>query len=194
MKFERSIGQDKAAPFDSLADARAWLIEELGAGGDTDDCAGAAGVGRPDMPVHAGAEAEEQPAEAERRGRPRIIDGRILYVEDNFRIAEITEMMLDDLGMVVTWAACAEDALKIIDAAVEPFDIVLTDIVMPGMSGVQLARRIGHHWADVPVVLTSGFSEELAQGYGSEYELLQKPFTRVALIECLQRYLGLPKP
>jgi hypothetical protein len=39
------------------------------------------------------------------------------------------------------------------------------------------------------VILTSGFSHELAQGQGSEYELLPKPFTRLALIQCLLRYL-----
>lgn len=115
--------------------------------------------------------------------------GRLLYVEDNVRIAEITEMMLDDLGLHVTWAASAEAALQTLDAVAEPFDLVFTDVVMPGMSGVELARRVEQHWPGIPVVLTSGFSHELAQGEGSEYELLPKPFTRLALIQCLLRYL-----
>jgi len=61
--------------------------------------------------------------------------------------------------------------------------------VMPGLSGVQLARRLNRRWPELPVVLVSGFSEELAAGYGAQFELLRKPFTRTALIDCLQRHL-----
>lgn len=118
-----------------------------------------------------------------------MLQGRLLYVEDNVRIAEITEMMLEDLGLQVIWAASAEEALQRLDAMQEPFDLVFTDVVMPGMSGVELAKRIEQHWPDLPVLLTSGFSNELALGLGSEYELLPKPFTRLALIQCLLRYL-----
>lgn len=118
-----------------------------------------------------------------------MLQGRLLYVEDNVRIAEITEMMLEDLGLQVIWAASAEEALQRLDGMLEPFDLVFTDVVMPGMSGVELARRIREHWPDIPVLLTSGFSHELALGLGSEYELLPKPFTRLALIQCLLQYL-----
>jgi CheY-like chemotaxis protein len=118
-----------------------------------------------------------------------MLRGRLLYVEDNVRIAEITEMMLDDLGLCVTWVPSAEVALQQLDSVEEPFDLVFTDVVMPGMSGVELAKRIEEYWPDLPVILTSGFSHELAQGQGSEYELLPKPFTRLALIQCLLRYL-----
>jgi CheY-like chemotaxis protein len=189
MKFERSISRAGPQSFDSVTDAMAWLdgerIPVAGGGGDAADPGLGVKLTQPD----ADSMGTDTAADTDFVASPTI-EGRILYVEDNFRIAEITEMMLDDLGMEVIWAACAEDAIKIIDETVTPFDIVLTDVVMPGLSGVQLARRISRHWPDVPVVLTSGFSEELAQGYGSEYELLQKPFTRLALIECLQRYLG----
>jgi CheY-like chemotaxis protein len=189
MKFERSISRTGSASFDGVANAMAWLDGERVpvAGGEDDVPDRGLGVKltRPDDDSLA----IDTSPNTDFVATP-VIEGRILYVEDNFRIAEITELMLDDLGLTVTWAACAEDALKIIDGTVTPFEMVLTDVVMPGLSGVQLARRISRHWPDVPVVLTSGFSEELAQGYGSEYELLQKPFTRLALIECLQRYLG----
>jgi CheY-like chemotaxis protein len=116
---------------------------------------------------------------------------RLLYVEDNAEIAEITCMMLEDIGLEIIRAASAEEALSFIGEAEgpPPFDIVLTDVVMPGLSGVQLARRLNRRWPNLPVVLVSGFSDELATGYGGQYELLRKPFTRGALVESLQRHL-----
>lgn len=116
---------------------------------------------------------------------------RLLYVEDNIQIAEITCMMLEDIGLAITQAASAEEALTIIGEGDDepPFDIVLTDVVMPGLSGVQLARRLNRRWPKMPVVLVSGFSDELAIGYGGQYELLRKPFTRGALLDSLQRHL-----
>lgn len=192
MKFERSINRAGSMSFVSIADATTWLNGEWAPVAGGGDEGVDPGLGVTLTQPNADPTAPDTAPDAGFVTSP-VIEGRILYVEDNFRIAEITELMLDDLGLTVTWAACAEDALKIIEEAEMPFDIVLTDVVMPGLSGVQLARRISRHWPDVPVVLTSGFSEELAQGYGSQYELLQKPFTRLALIECLQRYLGSPR-
>jgi len=113
--------------------------------------------------------------------------GRLLYVEDNPQIAELTTMMLEDAAFDIVCAASAEEALRIADAAAIPFDMVLTDVVMPGLSGVQLAMRLNRRWPDMPVVLTSGYGDELVTG--RQYELLSKPFTRGSLIECIERNL-----
>lgn len=115
--------------------------------------------------------------------------GRLLYVEDNAEIAEITCMMLEDMGLDIVRAASAEEALRIAGDGDLLFDMVLTDVVMPGLSGVQLARRLNRRWPALPVVLVSGFSDELAAGYGGQYELLHKPFTRGTLLDTLQRHL-----
>jgi CheY-like chemotaxis protein len=115
--------------------------------------------------------------------------GRLLYVEDNIQIAEITCLMLEDSGLEIVQANSAEEALRFAEEEQQSFDIVLTDVVMPGLSGVQLARRLNRRWPNLPIVLVSGFSEELALGYGAQYELLRKPFTRGALLDCLQRHL-----
>lgn len=117
------------------------------------------------------------------------LSGRLLYVEDNAQIAEITCIMMEDMGLEIVQAASAEEALRIAGEGDLPFDMVLTDVVMPGLSGVQLARRLNRRWPDLPIVLVSGFSEELASGYGAQYELLRKPFTRGALLDVLQRHL-----
>lgn len=117
------------------------------------------------------------------------LTGRLLYVEDNAQIAEITCMMMEDMGLEIVQAASAEEALLIAGDSDLQFDMVLTDVVMPGLSGVQLARRLNRRWPNLPIVLVSGFSEELAAGYGAQYELLRKPFTRGALLATLQRHL-----
>jgi len=117
------------------------------------------------------------------------LTGRLLYVEDNAQIAEITCMMMEDMGLEIVRAASAEEALRVAGEGDLQFDMVLTDVVMPGLSGVQLARRLNQRWPDLPVVLVSGFSEEIAAGYGAQYELLRKPFTRGALLDTLQRHL-----
>lgn len=113
--------------------------------------------------------------------------GRLLFVEDNADIAEMTSIMLEDAAFDIVMAGSAEEALRIADAAVVPFDMVLTDVVMPGLSGVQLAMRLNRRWPEMPVVLTSGYGDELVAG--RQYELLNKPFTRGALIECIERNL-----
>ncbi len=120
--------------------------------------------------------------------------GRLLYIEDNLEIAEITCMMLEDLGLEIVVGGSAEEALRIVDEQDAPFDIVLTDVVLPGLSGVQLARRLNRRWPKMPIILVTGFSEELALGYEGRYELLRKPFTRGALLDSLQRYLDGPLP
>lgn len=116
---------------------------------------------------------------------------RLLYVEDNPEIAGMTCLMLDDIGLEIIHVSSAEEALNRIAEAEgpPPFEIVLTDVVMPGISGVHLARRLNRRWPDLPVILVSGFGDNLATGYGAPYELLHKPFTRGALVESLQRHL-----
>ena len=117
------------------------------------------------------------------------LSGRLLYVEDNARISELTALMLEDVGIDIVQASWAEEALRIIETVELPFDMVLTDIVMPGLSGVQFARRLQERFPDMPIVLTSGYSDDLVAGYGGQYELLNKPFTRRALIDCIGRNL-----
>ena len=69
----------------------------------------------------------------------------------------------------------------------------MTDVVMPGMSGIALARVIAQRWPDLPVVLTSGYSDDLTAGQGGDFDLIQKPYSRKALIATLGRHLN-PEP
>lgn len=70
-------------------------------------------------------------------------------------------------------------------ADVDRFDVVFSDVVMPGMTGLDLAHAIRDRGIDVPIVLTSGYSDVLAQDGSFGFELLQKPYS----IEALSRML-----
>jgi len=122
------------------------------------------------------------------------LSGKVLLVEDNSRIAEVTMPLLEDLGLTPFWAVDAEEALTKLQSKDADFDIVLTDVVMPGMSGIALGRTISQRWPNLPVVLTSGYSDELTAGQGGDFDLIQKPYSRKVLISTLGRHLNNPKP
>jgi PAS domain S-box-containing protein len=102
---------------------------------------------------------------------------RVLVVEDNVEVGALATQTLAELGYVTAWAVDAQQALAELDRAPDAFDVVFSDVVMPGMNGVELAREIGRRHPEVPVVLTSGYSEALVHGAAGDFELLQKPYS-----------------
>jgi FixJ family two-component response regulator len=69
----------------------------------------------------------------------------------------------------------------------ERVSVVLTDVVMPGISGVDLAREIRRRWPALPVVLTSGYAQVLAEEGRDGFELLHKPYSVEELTRVLRR-------
>ena len=67
------------------------------------------------------------------------------------------------------------------------FDLVFSDVIMPGMSGVEMAQIIRERYPDLPVVLTSGYSSVLAQNIDHGFELIQKPYSVEALSRTLRK-------
>ena len=67
---------------------------------------------------------------------------------------------------------------------------MFSDVVMPGMNGVELAREISRRHPDVPVVLTSGYSDALVHGGAGDFELLQKPYSFDQLSLALRKEAG----
>lgn len=118
------------------------------------------------------------------------LSGTVLLVEDNARIAEVTVPLLEDLGLTPIWSPDAEDALLKLQKDDMKIDLVLTDVVMPGMSGIALGKTIAQRWPDIPVVLTSGYSDDLTAGQGGDFDLIQKPYSRKALLATLGRHLN----
>jgi PAS domain S-box-containing protein len=128
------------------------------------------------MPVDLPA-AEPNVALSERRS--------VLLVEDNETVGSFAHNLLCELGQEVTWATGADDALRILDEHRGKFDLVSTDVVMPGMNGIDLAQEVRRRWPDLPVVLTSGYSHVLAEEGSHGFELLQKPYTVDGLLGVL---------
>jgi DNA-binding NtrC family response regulator len=128
--------------------------------------------------------------EPEEHGRGR----RVLVVEDNIEVGKFSTQTLQDLGYETTWAANGNEALKLLDEAGARFDVVFSDVVMPGMSGVELGYEIRRRYPGLPVVLTSGYSHVLAQEGRHGFELLHKPYAAEELSRMLRRVTRQRKP
>jgi len=114
----------------------------------------------------------------------------VLVVEDNLEVGRFCTQILEDLGYRTTWATNAEDALERLGPDGTGFDIVFSDVIMPGIGGVSLADTLRKRLPELPVVLASGYSHILAQEGGHDYELLHKPYSAEQLSRILQRMLA----
>ncbi len=102
---------------------------------------------------------------------------RILVVEDNLQVGEFATQLLQELGHVTTHAPNGAAALRVLEERAEQFDVVFTDVVMPGMSGVELAEEVRRRHPRLRVILTSGYSHVLAEEGTHGFDLLQKPYS-----------------
>ncbi|ACK84169.1 PAS/PAC sensor hybrid histidine kinase [Methylorubrum extorquens CM4] len=134
----------------------------------------------PRVPAAVAEAALESAASDEARGH-----GHVLVVEDNEQVGRFSTQLLSELGFETTWAANAEAALRLLEEHPERYAAVFSDVVMPGMNGVELGKEIRKRQPDMPVVLTSGYSHVLAQEGSHGFELLHKPYA----IEDLTRVL-----
>ncbi len=114
--------------------------------------------------------------------------GTAMLVDDEPLIRMSTADMLMDLGYEVLEAGSAEEALKQMDAGAVP-DILVTDHLMPGMTGDELARNVRSRWPGIPVLIVSGYAE--ATGIAADLPRLTKPFRNAELAE---RIAGLHPP
>jgi DNA-binding NtrC family response regulator len=110
----------------------------------------------------------------------------VLVVEDNRDVGRFATDALTELGYAPTLVSSAAAALTELVRHPYRYDVVFSDVVMPGMTGIELGEEIRKLYADLPVVLTSGYSHVLAQNGTYGFELLQKPYS----IEQLSRVLN----
>jgi PAS domain S-box-containing protein len=125
---------------------------------------------------------------AEQPAAERACGGRVLVVEDNPDVAEVTISMLRELGYAVASASDAAMALQMLDA--QNFDLVVSDIVMPGvMDGVALAREARRRRPDLPILLVTGYAQTLGKQDG-EFPILRKPFDLPELSRVTARMIA----
>ncbi|UFZ02071.1 ATP-binding protein [Bradyrhizobium ontarionense] len=116
----------------------------------------------------------------------------VLVVEDNIAVGRSATEALAELGYRTTLVDNANDALEELISGMTRFDVVFTDVVMPGMTGLEFAEEIRRLELNVPVVLASGYSHVLAQQGTHGFELLRKPYSIEELSRVLRRVVPVP--
>ena len=143
------------------------------------------------FPRHEGSVDEPAPAAKEPIRAQR--EATVLLVEDDEAVRAATRRILERFGYTVVEAPEAETALELIRAEEITFDVVLTDAVMPGMSGLQLAEWLAAERPDLPLVLASGYTEDAISRGGPlapNVVFLEKPFTVHALSRTIADVLS----
>lgn len=114
----------------------------------------------------------------------------VLVVEDNERVGEFATQALQELGFDSILVPDAVSALSMLSETPEKFHIVFSDVVMPGISGIDMAKEIRNRCPNLPVILTSGYSHVLAQTGTHGFELLHKPYSVEQLSQILHKTLN----
>jgi CheY-like chemotaxis protein len=118
---------------------------------------------------------------------------RILFVDDEASIARLAQVMLKALGHTATTYGKPADGLAALRADPAGFDLVITDLTMPGMTGVDLARGVRQVRPDIPIILSSGYADEVPEETLKALgivEVLPKPFQMQALGAAVARATG----
>jgi two-component system cell cycle sensor histidine kinase/response regulator CckA len=115
---------------------------------------------------------------------PRGVE-RVLLVEDEALVRELASTGLQQQGYTVLTASNGAEALQVIEAAGdEPIDLLITDVVMPGMGGKALAEHVARRYHGIRVLFISGYATDAITHHGQlkpGTQFLSKPFTRAAL-------------
>ena len=124
---------------------------------------------------------EEQSGKVETPALPKGL--RVLLVEDNDRVREFAAELLGDLHCKVTTAEHGVEALELLEGG--EFDLVFSDVVMPAMTGIELARKVAADRPALPVLLATGFSESLTGSQGAEFKIVSKPYDGGSLARAI---------
>ncbi|MCX8044991.1 MAG: ATP-binding protein [Desulfobacterota bacterium] len=130
-------------------------------------------------------EHEEEPIE---RG-----SGRILFVDDEEALVEVGHEMLEEIGYTVSVKTDAREALEVFRAQPEQFDLIITDKNMPGMTGFDLAREIARIRPDIPMILCSGYHDEVEAEKARELgfrDIIVKPLSMRDIAETIKHALA----
>jgi len=123
---------------------------------------------------------------AEERRAPLALGRRLLVVEDDDGVRRSTARMLREFGFEVVEASTGEEALA---RAREGLDLVVTDVIMPGMPGTELATRLRAFRPGLPVVFLSGYEDLKTEKLPEGALFLGKPFMKSALLDLVDRAL-----
>lgn len=144
------------------------------------------------LPLTADSDDTEEQADSQIHGG----NERILLVDDERDILEVEKEMLRNLGYAITAQDNASAALKLFTGQPEQFDLVITDMTMPNMTGDKLAGELRKIRSNIPIILCTGFSElifkEKAESLGIK-GFLMKPVTKKSLSNMIRTVLDKPE-
>lgn len=121
----------------------------------------------------------------------------VLVVDDDLAVRLIVGRVLEESGRAVRAAPSGYLALAALTAAPETIGLVVSDVRMPGMSGLDLALEVRRSWPDVPILLMSAYDPpELLSSHLelADIPMLQKPFTNDALLRLVGSLMPAPRP
>ncbi|WP_270939309.1 response regulator, partial [Falsiroseomonas oryzae] len=138
--------------------------------------------------------APDRPGRRPRGDQP----GRILLVDDEAVVREVLAGQLEDAGFAVTQAADGTAALAVLEAG-RCFDILVTDLAMPGLDGVALIRAAQRRKPALPAILLTGYAGDAAtlavgNAVGGRFVLLRKPITGAELADRVASILEAAEP
>jgi PAS domain S-box-containing protein len=117
---------------------------------------------------------------------------RILMVDDEEQIVRMIQQMLEKLGYHVTARTSSIETLEAFRAAPDKFDLVITDMTMPNMTGVELARKLIEIRPDIPIIICTGFSEKISANKARTMGIrgyVMKPVIRSKLVKKIKEVL-----
>lgn len=117
---------------------------------------------------------------------------RILVVDDEFMVREVAKDLLEELGYTVVAVTDGGSALDILRETREPFDLVVLDMVMPGMNGLETLTAIRDSWPEQKVFLVSGYDsdDKIQQALQMDnVEFLQKPYKISDMAMMVRQFL-----
>jgi two-component system, NtrC family, sensor kinase len=136
------------------------------------------------------AEGAAAPAASPQNAKEDRLECRVLLVEDNEDLAGATRALLQAAGCQVRWASSGDAARQLIEQEGQVFDVVLSDMAMPGtLDGLGLAEFLRHHHGDVPFVLMTGYASQLHEASARRFTVLSKPCSPDVLIGTLRAAL-----
>lgn len=118
--------------------------------------------------------------------------GTVLLVEDDPATREVAKRLLERHGFDTILAADGRKAIELLEQQHARIRLVLSDVMMPGMNGIELAALIGKRWPAMPVLLMSGYTDAELHEHGDagiRRPLIEKPFTSAALLDAMLRAL-----
>jgi len=134
---------------------------------------------------------DQEPEKTVARGSQNL-----LLVEDDEGVRDFIVSALTSLGYEVKAVSSAEEAMQLLNTANVKIDLVLTDVVMPGISGQELAEQIKKYFAKLPVIFISGYTDDHIAEHGVlglDIHFVQKPFSIMELSEKIQQVIKTKK-